>query len=617
MSAERQTAAKNTIVNDLQLGVASMNGDFSVSTNDAFAVSLFRMGLTTSTKRFFPSNIEGDPTCYFIRINEDGNQAIKDYIDWVVVLFEENAAKYIDRVREGGVVTYDPSTDLGENIREAIESEDDGSPFYRDDVIYYAIPFEEMADEKFDQVKLVRIMRNVIYVGALIELLDIDVGYIRDVIRENFENKGDAVVESNFEAIDLGREYVQENIEKRDPYFVESNGSNEEKLFMTGNDASAIGSVMGGCTYLSWYPITPASSHGENLEELSKSNPLVVEQGENEDSCLGRAIGASWAGARSATSSSGPGISNMAEFVGYASFTETPVVIFDFQRVGPSTGLPTHTKQGDIKALMHIGHDEAPRMVLTPSSVEQIYEYARKAFDIAARYQMPVFVMSELILGMASYTTDRLEYPEEPIDEGKILSEDELQNLDREWKRFEDVDGDGIPYRVLPGTEGGTHVTRGSGHAPDTTYTEDPEVYRDLMQRLFEKLETARTSDDLPASRILHSNGHPEEPDIGLIGWGSSYDPITESMDQLQEEGVETAFYDLPHVLPFPREEIRDFLDHHETTYIVEQNMRGQFQRVIHERLGRDFDLRSIRHYDGSFLEPGFITEQILDDQKE
>jgi len=610
------TDHSNPIVNDIQLSIASMNGDFSVSTNDALAFSFFRMGLTVSTKRFFPSNIEGDPTRYLIRVNEDGYQAVKDKLDMTIVLFEENAAEDIERVREGGVVMYDPSSSLGQDIHEAREAGDTDSRWYRDDVTYYAVPFEELAEEEFTKPKLRKIMRNVVYVGALFELLEMDLTYIKDIVRENFASKGESVIQSNFDALDLGRSYVQENIEKTDPYHVTAREPHEDKLFMTGNDASAIGSVVGGCTYTSWYPITPASSHGENMEKLSQYTPMIVEQGENEDSCVGRAIGASWAGARAAASSSGPGISNMAEFVGYSSFTETPVVIFDFQRVGPSTGLPTHTKQGDLRSLMHISHDEAPRMILTPSTVEQIYDYSRMAFDLAAQYQMPVFVMSELILGMGGYTVDRFEYPESPPDLGKILDEQELKSLNRQnggWNRFEDVDGDGVCYRVLPGTEEGTHVVRGSGHAPDTTYTEDPDVYSGLMERLFRKLDTAYQSDDLPRPETFRSNG--QHADVGLIGWGSSYDPIREAQDQLAEHGIDTDYLDNAFVLPFPEDEIKSFLESHDRTYIVEQNLTGQFMSVIHENLGRDFDMVPIRRYDGNFLEPSDISDAILEDQ--
>ncbi|MFB6356521.1 MAG: 2-oxoacid:acceptor oxidoreductase family protein, partial [bacterium] len=357
------TNNQSEIVNDLQISFASMNGDFSTSTNDAFARSLFRVGVPVSTKRFFPSNIKGAPTRYMIRVNEDGFQSMKDSLDWSIVLFEDNAAEDIARVREGGVVTYDPSSSLGKQIQTAVDEGDESSQWYRDEVTYYGIPFEDLAADNFDNNRLKKIMRNVIYVGAMTELLDIDVKHIRGIIEENFASKGEKVIESNFNAIDVGREYVQENVEKKDPYYIEERDLNDDKAFMAGNDASALGSIMGGCTYASWYPITPASSHGENLEKYSEKYPLIVEQGENEDSCIGRAIGASWAGARAATSSSGPGISNMAEFFGYSGFTETPVVVFDIQRVGPSTGLPTHTKQGDVRSLMHISHDEFPRMV--------------------------------------------------------------------------------------------------------------------------------------------------------------------------------------------------------------------------------------------------------------
>lgn len=598
-----------TQVNDIQLSIASMNGDMSVSTNDAFSRALFRMGAPVSTKRFFPSNIKGAPTRYMIRVNQDGHQSMKDVLDWTVVLFEDNAAEDISRVRPGGVVMFDPSSSLGGRIEQEIEEENEKGLYYRDEVIYYPIPFEGLAEKNFDNIQLQKIMRNVIYVGALVELLDMKVDYIRDIIRENFQEKGESIVQSNFDGIDIGREFVQDNIEKRDPYVLEEDDQNEDKIFLNGNEAAAIGSVMGGCTYNSWYPITPASSFGETLEKFSETYPLIVEQGENEDSCLGRAIGASWAGARACASTSGPGISNMAEFVGYSSFTEIPVVIFDIQRVGPSTGLPTHTKQGDIRSLMHIGHDEAPRMVLTPSTMEQIYQYSRQAFDLAAQYQMPVFVMSELGLGMANFTADRFDYPDEPPNEGKILSDDELLEME-EFNRYEDYDGDGICYRSVPG-QPATYVTRGSGHAPDATLTEDPDLYAANLERIFDKLDEARETGDIPQPKYFGE----EDADVGILGFGSSHYTIRESQAQLEEEyGIETNFMDSPCVLPFPEESIADFLTNHDRVYVVEQNYSGQFQSVIHEELGRDFDMTPIRNYDGDFMRPRQLSDQISGD---
>ncbi|MFB6347021.1 MAG: 2-oxoacid:acceptor oxidoreductase family protein, partial [bacterium] len=494
---------RDPVINDIQISIASMNGDFSTSTNDAFTRSLFRMGVPVSSKRFFPSNIKGDPTRYLIRVSEDGFQSFKDVLDWTIVLFEDNAAEDIQRVRSGGVCMYDPSSSLGKKIQTDLEQENKANDWYREDLIYYEVPFEDIAAEHYDNTRLQNIMRNVIYVGALMELLEVDKEYIADIIRENFADKGQKIIDSNLNALQLGIDYVSENVEKRDPYYLEARDMTDDKRFMDGNDASALGAVMGGCTYASWYPITPASSHGENLEKYSEAYPLVVEQGENEDSCIGRAIGASWSGARASASSSGPGISNMAEFIGYSSFTETPVVIFDMQRVGPSTGLPTHTKQGDIRSLMHISHDEAPRMVLTPSTIEQIYEYSVDAFDLAAQYQMPVFVMSELGLAMCNFTVDELDYPDEEIETGKLLSDEELEQLD-DYKRYEDIDGDGICPRTVPGQDA-TYVTRGAGHAPDATLTEDPDLYSANMERLFQKLDTALDEVDLPAP-VIHGD---------------------------------------------------------------------------------------------------------------
>lgn len=605
---EKPDQTSETIVNDFQLSIASMNGDFSTSTNDAFTRALFRMGVPVSSKRFFPSNIKGDPTRYLIRVNDDGFQSFKDVLDWSIVLFEDNAAEDIQRVRTDGVCVYDPSSSLGTQIEADLEQENHASDYYRDDLIYYGIPFEDISAENYDGTRLRKIMRNVIYVGSLMELLGVDIHFIKTIIEENFAAKGQKIIDSNLKALELGMDYVRENVEKRDPYQLEERDYTDDKRFMDGNDASALGAVMGGCTYASWYPITPASSHGENLEKYSEVYPLIVEQGENEDSCLGRALGASWAGARASASTSGPGISNMAEFVGYSSFTETPVVIFDMQRVGPSTGLPTHTKQGDIRSLMYISHDEAPRMVLTPSTIEEIYEYSVTAFDLAAKYQMPVFVMSELGLAMCNFTVDKLDYPDEEIEMGKILSDEELEEID-DYKRYEDVDGDGICPRTLPGQEA-TYVTRGAGHAPDATLTEDPDLYSSNMERLFRKLETAKDEGDLPEPQLYGD----EDADVGIIGFGSSYYTIEEAMFQLRNQGVNTVYLDNSTIIPLQKDRIIEFLETHEPVYVVEQNYTGQFMSVLHEEIGHDYDMRPIRKYDGDFMRPMEISEKVLGD---
>jgi 2-oxoglutarate ferredoxin oxidoreductase subunit alpha len=605
---ESDGSERDEIVNDLQLSIASMNGDMSTSTNDAFTRSLFRMGVPVSSKRFFPSNIKGDPTRYLIRVSEDGFQSFKDVIDWTVVLFEDNAAEDIQRVRSDGVCMFDPSSNLGEQIKTDLEEENEASDYYRDDLVYYQVPFEELAEENYEGTRLRKIMHNVIYVGALMGLLDVEMDHIAGIIRENFAAKGQKIVDSNLKAVEIGMEYVKENIEKRDPYRLEERDLNDDKRFMDGNDASALGAVMGGCSYASWYPITPASSHGENLEKFSEAYPLIVEQGENEDSCIGRAIGASWAGARSSASTSGPGISNMAEFIGYSSFTEIPVVIFDMQRVGPSTGLPTHTKQGDIRSLMHISHDEAPRMVLTPSTIEEIYEYSVDAFDLAAQYQMPVFVMSELGLAMCNFTVDKPEYPDEDIEMGKVLTDEELSDLD-DYKRYEDVDGDGICPRTVPGQDA-MYVTRGAGHAPDATLTEDPDLYASNMERLFQKLDTALEEGDLPSPTYYGDEG----AEVGIIGFGSSYYTIEEAMFQLQKQGVDVRYMDNSTVIPLHTEEIESFLEDHSPVYVVEQNYTGQFMNLLRQEIGHQYDMRPLRKYDGDFMRPMEISEKVLGD---
>ncbi len=599
---------RDEVINDIQLSIASMNGDMSTSTNDAFTRALFRMGVPVSSKRFFPSNIKGDPTRYLIRVSEDGFQSFKDVIDWSLVLFEDNAAEDLQRVRSGGVCMYDPSSNLGEQIQAALDEGDESSDYYRDDLTYYGVPFQQIARENYDGTRLRKIMHNVIYVGALMGLLGMDRDHIAGIIRENFAEKGEKIVKSNLNAVELGMDYVENNIEKRDPYRLEERDLNEDKRFMDGNDASALGAVMGGCSYASWYPITPASSHGENLEKYAEAYPLIVEQGENEDSCVGRAIGASWAGARSSASTSGPGISNMAEFIGYSSFTEIPVVIYDMQRVGPSTGLPTHTKQGDIRSLMHISHDEAPRMVLTPSTIKEIYQYSVDAFNLAAQYQMPVFVMSELGLAMCNFTVDKPEYPDEEIEMGKILTDEELSQLD-DYKRYEDVDGDGICPRTVPGQDA-TYVTRGAGHAPDATLTEDPDLYSDNMERLFQKLDVALEEGDLPSPTIHGDEG----AEVGIIGFGSSYYTIEEAMFQLENQGVDVAYMDNSTVIPLHTQEIEQFLQDHSPVYVVEQNYTGQFMNLLRQEIGHQYDMRPLRQYDGDFMRPMEISEKVLGD---
>ncbi|MGM0380742.1 MAG: 2-oxoacid:acceptor oxidoreductase subunit alpha [bacterium] len=592
------------VINNLQLSVASMNGDFSVSTNDSLARALFKMGLTVSTKRIYPSNIKGAPTRYLIRISSKGYQGLQDKLDLALLLFEENAADELSDVKNGGVAIYDSSTKNGEKIDEARENKNTNSPYFRKDIIYYGIPFRRLSRDNFQKSTIQKIMRNVIYVGALAELLNLQLKPIKSVLEENFCEKGDKIVSCNLEALELGSDYVREQVEKRDPYLIEPPQTDDNRLFMSGNDATALGTIMGGCTYASWYPITPATSHGENLERYSQKFPIIVEQGENEDSCLGRALGAAWAGARASVSSSGPGLSNMAEFIGYSSFAEIPIVIFDVQRVGPATGKPTHTKQGDLRYLLHASHDESPRIILTPGNIEQLYEYSILAFNLADKYQMPVIVVSELILGECYYTTDKFSYPDREIDRGKMLSDEELDELEK-FQRYRDVDNDGICPRTIPGQEA-TYVTRGAYHDEEAQLSEAAKDCQKKIERLYKKMETLRRSNDLPEPEIKG----PRAECPGIIAFGSSIYTVEEAQDKLARENIRSALFNLPSIAPLPREELETFITNHRPIFIVEQNYTAQLRSLLEEKLKVD-NLISIKKYDGNPMQPKDVIYKI------
>ncbi len=592
-------------VNDLQLTVSTVNGDYSVSTNDSLARVFFNFGLDVTTRRIFPSNIKGAPSRYIIRVNDRGFMAPAAETDWTLLLIEEHASEILKNMVENGVVVFDPGTDIGEKIIAARQTEETADDLYRPDLVYYSVPLRELARDNFSNRRMKDIMRNVIYVGVITELLDIPGKIVRDIFRENFAEKGEEVVKCNLRALDIGRRYVREKLSIRDNYTLNRRSRDFEPLFMKGNDTTALGALMGGCTYSSWYPITPATGHGERLEQYSQQFPLIVEQGENEDSCLGRALGAAWAGARASVSTSGPGLSNMAEFVGYSSFTETPVVIFDIQRVGPSTGLPTHTKQGDLRSILHLSHDESPRLVLTPSSLEQLYKYSRLAFDLAEQYQLPVFVISDLELAMSYFTVDELAYPDEPLQRGKLLSAEEIENRE-EYKRYSDPDKDGISYRTLPGA-GPTYITRGAYHREDTTLSEASEDCRAKMEKLFRKMETLRESAGLPVPEIRGESA----AELGFIAFGSSYYALQEARQQLNKRGINSAFFDLPAINPLPRAELQQFMEAHSPVFVVEQNYTGQLMSIIREKIGHDYDLVPLRKYDGAYLTADYISEQV------
>jgi 2-oxoglutarate ferredoxin oxidoreductase subunit alpha len=453
-----------------------------------------------------------------------------------------------------------------------------------------------------------------IYVGALARLLSIDMAEVELALKKQLGKKP-AVLDLNAAALRVGFEFAEQNLPKQDPFYVERMNANEGKILIDGNSAAALGCMFAGVTVVAWYPITPSSSLCETLiaymkqyrmdQETGKATFAIV-QAEDELAALGIALGAGWAGARAMTSSSGPGVSLMSEFSGLGYYAEVPAVIFDIQRVGPSTGLPTRTMQGDLLSTAFLSHGDTQHIMLFPGSVEECYTMAMEAFDLAELFQTPVFVMSDLDLGMNNWMADPFPYPEQPPDRGKILTEDDLRRLGR-FERYRDVDGDGIPYRTIPGTPLPGYFCRGSGHNEKAQYTERADEYQRNLDRLARKFETARRR--VPPAEIL--NDRPT--DVAVIGFGSSHFPILETLDQLREEADIEAAYMRLRAYPFSLE-VDDFVRRYQRIYVVEQNRDGQMRDLLCLSLAPELAprLRSVRHYDGLPIDARSITDQIL-----
>src|SRR5438270_7890778 len=514
------------IVNDLTIQAATVNGSGSQTANLVLTRAIFKMGIPVAPKNVFPSNIEGLPTWYQLRVTPEGHMARSDRVD-ILVAF--NAATWRDdlkTVRPGGVVVHEEAYSTAEA---------------RTDVTYYSVPFAKLAKSKIPNETLRKQLANMIYVGVVAGVLGIPWEAIEHGVKRQFLSKPKAV-QVNLDAVKVGLDYWQDNFSKQDPYRLEPmSGVVEGKVLVEGNQAAALGALMGGVTVAAWYPITPSSSLCEYLIAYSDrfrtdaktgEKRIAVVQAEDELAAVGMAIGASWAGARAMTSTSGPGISLMAEFCGLAYYAEVPVVIFDIQRIGPSTGLPTRTSQGDVSFAYTLSHGDTKHIVLLPGSVEECYEFGRDAFDYADRFQTPVFVLSDLDLGMNLWMTPEFKYPDKPLDRGKVLSKDDLERLAGEWARYRDVDGDGVTYRTLPGTDhpAAGYFTRGSGHDEMARYTEGADAYARNMDRLSRKLETARHV--LPAP-VADEAGAP----IALIAFGSPHPAVVQARETLAEAG--------------------------------------------------------------------------------
>ena len=587
------------IINDMSIQVATVNGSGSQSSNTVLLRTIFQMGVPVSGKNLFPSNIAGLPTWYTIRANKDGYIARKKEIDFLVAMNPETAQEDVMSLGDGAVVLYDEPL----NLRSL-----------RQDLIFYSVPYDKLVASVCPEAKLRKLVKNMVYVGVVARLLNLDMAEVEKAIRKQFARKVKAA-ELNLAAARAGYDYAVASLTKQDPYRIERMDKNRGKIIIDGNSAAALGCMFAGVTVVTWYPITPSSSLVETLIDYMKEYRIgpdgkatfAIVQAEDELAAIGMVIGAGWAGARSMTATAGPGISLMSEFTGLAYYVEVPAVIWDIQRVGPSTGLPTRTSQGDVLSTAFLSHGDTKHILLFPSSPHECFSFAGEAFDLAEQFQTPVFVLSDLDLGMNNWMSEPFEYPEKPIQRGKVLSKEDLERLGG-FARYKDVDGDGIPYRTLPGTEhpGAAWFARGSGHNEKSQYSERPDDFEHNMERINRKFETAR-------SYVPRPEVHTGKSKIGIIAYGTSHWAITESRDQLRSEyNLETDYLRV-RAYPFTRE-VHEFIEKHDRVYVVEQNRDAQLLALLKldlapERVTR---LRSIAHIHGLPLDARSVTDEIM-----
>jgi 2-oxoglutarate ferredoxin oxidoreductase subunit alpha len=591
-------AATGRIVNDFSIQVATVNGSGSQTANLVLLRSIFQMGVPVSGKNMFPSNIAGLPTWFTIRANKDGFIGRKKEIDFLVAMNPETAREDVLSLEPGAAVLYDEPLKLNA---------------LRGDLVFYPVPFDRIVAEFCKDAKLRRLVKNMIYDGVLSKLLNVDMAKMEHSLRKQLGKKVKAV-ELNLAALQAGLAYAEQHLTKQDPYFIEPLNKTSGMILIEGNAAAALGSMMAGVTVVAWYPITPSSSLPETLigymrkyrvDKDGKATFAIV-QAEDEIASIGMVVGAGWAGARAMTSTAGPGISLMSEFAGLAYYAEVPGVVFDIQRVGPSTGLPTRTAQGDIITTALLSHGDTKQILLLPASAEECYTMAMDAFDLAETFQTLVFVMSDLDLGMNHWMSAPFAYPEKPVTRGKLLDQETLERVG-EWGRYKDVDGDGIPYRTIPGDSMAPSFTRGSGHNARGQYSERPDDYINNMQRLARKFETARRY--VPRPEVADV----DDARIGVIGYGTSHWAIDESRHQMEREsGVRTGYLRL-RAYPFTAE-LGEFIDRYERIYVVEQNRDAQMLGLMRLELSPDriAKLRSVLHYNGLPIDARSVTDEIL-----
>ena len=597
---QQKSGNAQRVVNDFSIQIATINGSGSQTANMVLLRSILLMGVPVSGKNMFPTNIAGLPTWYTIRVSKRHYIARKKEVDFLIAMNPETAKEDVLTLEPGAAVVYDEALKLNT---------------LRNDLVFYPVPFDALVKPVCPDAKLRRLVRNMIYPGVIAKLLGIDPVLMEKALAKQLGKKAKAVI-LNAAALKAGYDYAEATFTKQDPFAIETMNETAGKILIEGNAAAAIGCMMAGVTVVAWYPITPSSSLCESLiaymkkyridKETGKATFAIV-QAEDEIASLGMVIGASWAGARSMTATAGPGISLMGEFAGLAYYAETPAVIFNVQRVGPSTGLPTRTAQGDLIQAAFLSHGDTKHIMLIPCSVEECYTMAQEAFDIAEQFQTPVFIMMDLDLGMNNWMSDAFTYPTTPINRGKLLTAEKLKELGDGWGRYKDVDGDGIPYRTVPGDGMPSYFTRGSGHNAKGQYSERPDDYVENMDRLTRKFDTARTFIPKP---VVQTSPNAK---IGFIAFGTTHFALEESRDQLREETkVETSYFRV-RAYPF-NDEISAFIDAHERVYIVEQNRDAQMLQLMKLELtpDRQKKLRSVLHYNGLPIDARSITDAVL-----
>ncbi|MEM7119379.1 MAG: 2-oxoacid:acceptor oxidoreductase subunit alpha [Chloroflexota bacterium] len=586
-----------SVINDFSIVVATANGTGSQTSNMAILRAFFKMGIPVNGKNIFPSNIQGLPTWYHIRVSHEGYVAHRATSEILVAFNEVTAHEDIRKLPAGGVCLYN------DDWRNPVPQ--------RDDITYYAIPVNIFVRKTGMKGKLRDYIANMVYVGALAYLIDIPLDALDEALDHHFNSRR-KLVDSNLDVIKAAYEWASENLVKQDPYRVTPMNETAGQIIMTGNDAAALGSVFGGVTFTAWYPITPSTSVVDALNgflprfrrdpETGQKTYAVV-QAEDELAAIGMILGAGWAGARAMTATSGPGVSLMAEFAGLGYFAEIPAVIWNIQRVGPSTGLPTRTGQGDVISTYYLGHGDTKNVILFPSTIKECFEFGTTSFNLADQLQTPVFVLSDLDLGMNNWMSDPFDFPNEPINRGKVLTAEEVTN---EYGRYKDVDGDGIPYRTLPGNKNprAAWFARGTGHNEYAVYSERGEDWLQNTDRIMRKFDTARNL--VPAPAVDEQKG----AEFGIIAFGTTVFAIEEARDRMSADGVSSSYMRLK-ALPI-NDDVKDFVTRYDRVYVIELNRDGQMHNILQTEMPEmATKLISLAHLDGMPLTARWVVDAI------